>query len=381
MEATVERGGEGDDEPVGGDVFEGEEASEQEAAGEGEAEGVEGWGVEEAGELDCCGGERLREFGGGFERKQFSLRLRLHSGPIRLRSGQACGSVEGCLWVAFVASVRLRSGQAQNRAFPGLWSLSMDAGGGGTADSCGMTINGQQPTQIPYGNDNQRRLLLGWVAGSPEVPGGYGAEGLPFFGSAFDLGGGGQEVGGELGGGLEAEVGEGEAFADAEVGGGEDVGAAETEDEEHLDRPLADAADLGEVVDDGGVGHAADGGEGGNGSVECFCGEVAEGEGFVVGEAGGAELVVGTVEDLLGRGVEERGVGVVRGDVRVEGADEAVVDGGRRFAVELLVDDGLCEGFEGGLLGAETDGEGAGFFDEAGEFGVGGGEEGGGVGG
>jgi len=49
--------------------------------------------------------------------------------------------------------------------------------------------------------------------------------------------------------------------------------------------------------------------------------------------------------------------------------------------VELLVDDGLCEGFEGGLLGAETDGEGAGFFDEAGEFGVGGGEEGGGVGG
>jgi len=56
VEATVERGGEGDDEPVGGDVFEGEEASEQEAAGEGEAEGVEGWGVEEAGELDCCGG-------------------------------------------------------------------------------------------------------------------------------------------------------------------------------------------------------------------------------------------------------------------------------------------------------------------------------------
>ena len=45
-------------------------------------------------------------------------------------------------------------------------------------------------------------------------------------------------------GGLELAEGEGEAFADAVVAGGEDVGAAEAEDEQHLDGPAADAADL-----------------------------------------------------------------------------------------------------------------------------------------
>jgi hypothetical protein len=57
------------------------------------------------------------------------------------------------------------------------------------------------------------------------------------------------------------------------------------------------------VFDDGFVGHAADAGEGGDGAVEGFGGEVAEGEGLVGGEAGGAELLVGAVEDLLGEGV------------------------------------------------------------------------------
>ncbi len=137
------------------------------------------------------------------------------------------------------------------------------------------------------------------VAGAPEVPAGDGAPWGPAAGAAFDVGGGGEEVGGDFGGGAEALEGEGEAFADAVVGGGEDVGTAETEDEHHLGGPDADAADLGEVVDDDVVGHAADAGEGGDGAVEGFGGEVAEGEGFVVGEAGGAELGCGAVEDVL----------------------------------------------------------------------------------
>jgi len=67
-----------------------------------------------------------------------------------------------------------------------------------------------------------------------------------------------------------------------------------------VDGPDADAADLGEVLDDGLVGHAADAGQRGDGAVEGFGGEVAQGERLVGGEAGGAELGVGAVEDLLG---------------------------------------------------------------------------------
>ncbi len=48
----VKQSGEGDGEPVGGDIFQGEEAAEEEASGEGEAEGVGYGGVEEAGELE-----------------------------------------------------------------------------------------------------------------------------------------------------------------------------------------------------------------------------------------------------------------------------------------------------------------------------------------
>ena len=50
------------------------------------------------------------------------------------------------------------------------------------------------------------------------------------------------------------------------------------------------------------------------------------------------------------------------------------MDGGGGFAVELLVDDGLDEGFEGGLGAGDAHGEGAGALDEAAELGVGGGE-------
>ena len=207
----------------------------------------------------------------------------------------------------------------------------------------------------------------GEVAGAPEVPAGDGAPGLPFFCAAVHDVGFGEVHGGDFVGGFEFAEGEGEAFADAVVVDGEDVGAAEAEDEEHLDGPAADAADLGEVLDDGFVGHTADAGEGGDGAVEGLGGEVAEGEGLVVGEAGGAELLVGAVEQVLGGEV-------LVGCDRVEGFKQAAVDGGGGLAVELLVDDALDQGFEGGLGAGELHGEGAGALDEFAEFGVGGGE-------
>ena len=212
-------------------------------------------------------------------------------------------------------------------------------------------------------------FIRGEITGAPEIPACDGPPGSPFLGATFHDVGFGKEVRGDLDVGLEILEGEGEALADAVVAGGEDVGAAEAEDEEHLDGPLADAADLGEVVDDGLVVHAADAGKGGDGAVERFGGEVAEGEGLVGGEAGSAEVTGGGVENLFGSGVDgrERGHGL-------EAGDQAGVDGGGSFAMELLIDDGFGEGFEGGLVGGEARGKGAGAGDEFGELGVGSGK-------
>jgi hypothetical protein len=219
------------------------------------------------------------------------------------------------------------------------------------------------------------RLDGGEVAGPPHVPACDGAPGRPFFGAALHFGGGGEEGWGDFGFRLEALEGEGETFADAVVAGGENVGAAEAEHQHHFDCPFPYTPYLRQVRNDGFVGHATDLGERGDGAVEGFGGEVAEGECLVVGEAGGAELVVGGVEDLLGIRVDARA-----GDFG-EGCEQAGVDGGGCFAVELLVDDRLQESFEGRLLRRDSEGERAGFGDELREFGIGGGERGDGGGG
>ncbi len=140
----------------------------------------------------------------------------------------------------------------------------------------GMSTVVRTGPRLPY-------LWLGFgeVAGAPEVPAGYGAPRLPFFGAALHDVWFGEVHRGDLVGGFEFAEGEGEAFADAVVVDREDVGAAEAEDEEHLGGPAAYAADLSKVLDDGLVGHAADVFEVGDGAVEGFGGEVAEGEGLV----------------------------------------------------------------------------------------------------
>jgi hypothetical protein len=121
-----------------------------------------------------------------------------------------------------------------------------------------------------------------------------------------------------------------------------------------------------EVFDDGFVGHATDAGEGGDGAVDGFGGEVAEGEGFVVGEAGGAELLVGAVEEVMGIGV------IADTADGMEAFEQAAVDGGGGFAVELLVDDGFDERFKGRLCACDSHGEGTSAFDEPAELWIGG---------
>src|SRR5438445_307252 len=59
-----------------------------------------------------------------------------------------------------------------------------------------------------------------------------------------------------------------------------------------------------------------------------------------------------------------------------EGFEEAAMNGGRGFAVKLLIDDGLDECFEGGLGAGYAHSEGAGALDELAEFGIGGREVG-----
>ena len=213
-------------------------------------------------------------------------------------------------------------------------------------------------------------FLAGEVAGAPEVPAGDGAERTPLFSSPLDLVDGREHGGVERFGFGQAEEGESEAFADAVVGDGQNVGAAEAEDEEHLHRPSADAADLGKAFDDFFVGHAADLNQGGNGAVEGFGSEVAQGFGFGGGETGGAEHIVGSLQQMFGRGVKFAKAG-----------EQAFEDGGGGFAVELLVDDRLEERFERGVLAFEFEGEGPGAIDELAEFGVGCGEFAAGAGG
>ena len=186
--------------------------------------------------------------------------------------------------------------------------------------------------------------------------------GRPSF-SPFEKDFGLGEIGGFKGAGFgEALEGERKALADAVVGDGENVWAAHAEDEEHFDGPGADAADLGEVLDDFGVGHFFDGGVGGDGSVEDLGGEVAEGFDLVAGDAGGAEGLIGGVEEKLG------------GGIAAEVLADAAVNGGGSFAVELLIEDGLEQGFKGRGGGSEPKGERAGAADEAGEFEIGGAE-------
>jgi hypothetical protein len=101
------------------------------------------------------------------------------------------------------------------------------------------------------------------------------------------------------------------------------------------------------VLDDGLIRHAANPRQRRHRSVQRLGCEVTQREGLVGGEAGGAELLVGGIEEFLRYGMKEFGAGVVFGNVRVEAADKACLDRRRCLAVQLLVDDGFASASNG----------------------------------
>lgn len=94
------------------------------------------------------------------------------------------------------------------------------------------------------------------------------------------------------------------------------------------------------MFDDGFVGHTADVFKVGDGAVDGFGGEIAEGEHLVFGEAGGAELFVRAVEYVLGGRMGSGACGFER-QYRGEGFEETAMNRGGGFAMELLIDDGF----------------------------------------
>src|SRR3981189_3547985 len=122
--------------------------------------------------------------------------------------------------------------------------------------------------------------VAGALEGAPHVPTGDGAVGAPAFAEGEELLGLGHVF---------FAVGYGPAFFYAEVVYGEDVGAAETEDQEHFDRPGADAADGDEAFDEFFVGEFLGLFERGDDAIDGFLREIFHGEDLCAGETGFAK--------------------------------------------------------------------------------------------
>src|SRR6266566_626035 len=83
--------------------------------------------------------------------------------------------------------------------------------------------------------------VAGALAGAPHIPTGDGAVGTPALAEGKEFLGLGHVL---------FAVGNGPALSDAEVMDGENVGAAEPEDQKHLDGPGPDAADGNKALDE-----------------------------------------------------------------------------------------------------------------------------------
>src|SRR6266581_2535310 len=91
------------------------------------------------------------------------------------------------------------------------------------------------------GADFAQGGVAGALAGAPHVPTGNGAVRTPALAESQEFLGRGHVL---------FAVGDGPALPDAEVVDGENVGAAEPEDQKHLDGPGPDAADGDEAFDE-----------------------------------------------------------------------------------------------------------------------------------
>ena len=134
---------------------------------------------------------------------------------------------------------------------------------------------------------------------------------------------------------------------------------AQVEDQEHFDRPRADAADGDEAFDEFFIGHGFELFARGDDAVDSFLREIFHCGDFCGGKTGFSQGRFAELEHLFGSG---RAVGAAEGFYAAE-------DGGGGFAGDGLVGDGLEERFVGGLRGSgfvsgELDGGG----DELGEL-------------
>lgn len=167
---------------------------------------------------------------------------------------------------------------------------------------------------------------------------------------------------------LQALEGKCESLAHPVVRDRKNIGPAQSEDQEHLDRPTTDAANLREVFDDVLVGHAADPRQRRYGSIHGLGGQIAQGQHFIVREAGGAKLLVGAIEQVLRGGMNSDSADVV------EALQHTFVDRRRGLAMKLLIDDRFDERFEGRLRTGEAQRKGAGSSDQAAQLWIGCGE-------
>jgi hypothetical protein len=117
--------------------------------------------------------------------------------------------------------------------------------------------------------------------------------------------------------------------------------------EQHLDGPSSHAAHHSQPLDDLLHRHLTQHGQGGNGAIGRMPGEVVDRPGLRFGEPGGAELPM------------RHGAHRLRGGEAVprEQVQDSAENGGRRFAGQLLVDDGAGQRGEG-PAGAGRPGQG-----------------------
>src|SRR5229473_6449630 len=142
------------------------------------------------------------------------------------------------------------------------------------------------------GTDFAQGGVAGALAGAPHVPTGDGtirapalAEGEEFLGRGHVL----------------LAVGDGPALPDAEVVDGENVGAAETEDQKHLDGPGPDAADGNKAFDELLVGQFVGFFERRDDAFDGFLSQIFHGENLCAGEASFAERGLAKLQHFFRR--------------------------------------------------------------------------------
>jgi len=139
------------------------------------------------------------------------------------------------------------------------------------------------------------------------------------------------------------------------------IRAPEVEYQEHLHRPAADAAHLGEALDDRFVFERAQGVAIGDHSLKRLGGEVLQRRDLGEREAGGPQRFGRSVEDRLRR----------RKTAVATGLHQAPQYGVGRDTVELLMGDGVGEGLEGLTVGARLESQGTHRADQGAEYRVG----------